>query len=75
MWTAKEAREESESVAKSQNLEIVSEKIKKATEAGLFCISFSDINLNIKERKALKELGYILEFGKQYNENYTVIKW
>lgn len=75
MINAREARKESESVSNNENLKTIESRIITATENGVFFISFSDIKLNIKERKHLKENGYVLEFGQQYNESYTVIKW
>ena len=75
MINAQEARKESESVSNNENLKTIESRIITATEKGVFFISFSDIILNIKERKHLKENGYVLEFGQQYNESYTVIKW
>lgn len=75
MINAQEARKESESVSNNENLKTIESRIITATEKGVFFISFSDIILNIKERKHLKENGYVLEFGQQYNESYTMIKW
>ena len=75
MIKAEEARKESETIANNINLKNIEERILNATEKGLFYISFSDIKLSIKERKHLKENGYTLEFGQQYNESYIVIKW
>jgi hypothetical protein len=75
MINAQEARKESESVSNNENLKTIESRIIIATEKGSFFISFSDIILSNQDIKHLKENGYVLEFGQQYNESYTVIKW
>lgn len=58
----------------TQQLYKISEKISKAIANGKFSID-SDGYLVPETEQRLKELGYKVETGVQYNEAYWIISW
>lgn len=75
--TAKEANDETNKVLDECNTHELNEifyKIRNEIDSGNFYICESG-NLSNITKKKLKELGYKVETGSQYNEPYYTIRW
>ena len=77
MLTASEANKKTKEIIKeclTEELSKLEEQINKAIENGKFSIS-NDGYLQSETTERLKELGYKVETGSQYNESYYIISW
>ena len=77
MISAKQAREQSEHYAEiklDKEIEIIEQKIFYATIQGKNCI-YIEPAISTSAKQMLKQFGYKVECGQQYNESYTNIKW
>lgn len=77
MISAEEARKQSSQrindIATKQ-LSIIEEKINKAISEGM-CKIYYEKKLDSAARMALTRLGYKVETGSQYNEEWYCISW
>lgn len=77
MITAQEARKNTlDQLATAMNIELikVEEQINKAIAAGKFAL-YGDGYLSIEVQRRLRELGYEVQTGIQYNESYYTVSW
>lgn len=77
MITANEARKKAESVKNNcvtREMEIIESEIEEAVRKGDYSIALSG-TINPYTAEHLRELGYKVYTGSQYNESYFKIKW
>lgn len=77
MIAAQEARKKTlDQLAKAMNIELanVDEQINKAIAAGKFSL-YGDGGLSVEVQRKLRELGYTVQTGCQYNESYYTVSW
>lgn len=77
MISAKQARKQSEQYSKSEldkEIEMIEQKILYATIQGKNYV-YIEPAISTSAKQMLKQLGYKIEYGQQYNESYTNIEW
>ena len=77
MISAKQAREQSEHYFESKldkEIEIIEQKILYATTQGKNCV-YIEPAISTSAKQMLKQLGYKVEYGQQYNDTFTKIEW
>ena len=77
MISANQAREQSEHYFESKldkEIEMIEQKILYATTQGKNCV-YIEPAISTSAKQMLKQLGYKVEYGQQYNESYTNIEW
>ena len=77
MISANQAREQSEHYFESKldkEIEIIEQKILYATTQGKNCV-YIEPGISTNAKQMLKQLGYKVEYGQQYNTSYTNIEW
>lgn len=77
MISAKEAREQINlfETRKNENqLASCETEINKSIRNGLSCVSLNT-RLTVSVKTYLESLGYTVECGTQYNEEFTTISW
>lgn len=77
MITAKEARciiESGEYQKAKEQYEFIEKQIQKAITEGKFSITIEG-SLIDTNKSILKDLGYKIDYGNQYNEHYVSIAW
>ena len=77
MISANQAREQSEHYFESKldkEIEMIEQKILYATTQGKNYV-YIEPAISTSAKQMLKQLGYKVEYGQQYNESYTNIEW
>ena len=77
MISAKQARKQSEQYSKSEldkEIEMIEQKILYATTQGKNYI-YIEPAISTSAKQILKQLGYKVEYGQQYNDTFTKIEW
>lgn len=77
MLTAKEAREIVADLNAADEHELVEimEDITKRSNNGYVHITYENKDFKPKTIEKLKELGYKINYGRHYNDEYTEINW
>ena len=77
MLSAQEAAQKSEKAlinCTTIELAIIEKRINKAVSNGERRV-YEDSSISPDAKRTLENLGYKVEVGSQYNQNYYVIKW
>jgi hypothetical protein len=77
MISAKEAREQLNIIETRKNenqIALCEKEINKSINDGLSCASLNT-RVTVSVKIYLESLGYKVEYGSQYNEQFTSISW
>ena len=74
----KTAKNNSEDYLKSKHIDeikMINDKIKEAMSSGKFYVTFENASFSQNTLNQLKNLGYKINNGRRYNDDYTEINW
>ena len=75
---AKTAKNNSEDYLKSKHIDeikIINDKINEAMYSGKSSVTFENASFSQNTLNQLKSLGYKINYGRHYNDEYTEINW